>query len=234
MIARTLFITLALAGTAHAGDFDTGNKAAMAADFKGAAASFERSLAHGWAPGTLLDLGNAYASSGDVGHAILAYERARVLAPSDADIAANLAQARAEAGVTAPPRHAIDDQLAVLTSDDWTWLAVAGGVLMCAGLVALGWSLGRRTPRAMIVAGAVATLACSLAAARTAPSADRAIVVAKAQARLAPVATADPVFSAPAGEAVAIEQHHGDFVYVRDGDRSGWLPRTSVEPVIPR
>lgn len=234
MIARTALVTLALAaGTASAGALDAGNRAAMAGDAKGAAAAFERSLAHGWSPGALFDLGNAYASAGDPGHAILAYERARVLAPSDPSIAANLAQVRADAGLAAPHPGALERDLSVLTTDDWTWLAIAGGVLACIGVVALGWSVRRGAARALVATGALAALACGLAAARTAPDPDRAIVLAKAQARIAPVATADPVFTAPAGEAVTIEQRHGDFVYVRDGERTGWLPRTAVEQVIP-
>jgi hypothetical protein len=31
---------------------------------------------------------------------------------------------------------------------------------------------------------------------------------------------------------VRIEQRHGDFIFVRDGDRTGWLPSTAVERVI--
>jgi tetratricopeptide (TPR) repeat protein len=255
MITRTALVALALAaGTASAadvaagsasaadtpsaathgtGDFAAGNRAAMSGDFKAAAAAFERPLAHGWSPGTLFDLGNAYASAGDAGHAILAYERARVLAPSDPVIAANLAQVRAEAGVTTARPGAIARTLAVLTPDDWTWLAIAGGVLACAGIVVAGWSTRRRLARTLIAAGALGALACAFAAARTVPPADRAIVVTRTQARIAPAPVADPSFTAPAGEAVMIEQRHGDFVYVRDGEHAGWLPRGAVELVIP-
>jgi hypothetical protein len=234
MMFRNAIIALALAaGTASAGDFDAGNRAAVAGDAKAAAAAFERSLAHGWSPGALFDLGNAYASSGEPGRAVLAYERARVLSPANASIAANLAQVRAEAGVTAQPVGRVDRTRAVLTANDWTWLAIAGGVLACGGIVVAGWSTRRRLARTLIAAGALGALACAFAAARTVPPADRAIVLTRTQARIAPARVAEPAFTVPAGEAVRVEQRHGDFVQVRDREHTGWLPRGAVALLIP-
>ena len=51
-------------------------------------------------------------------------------------------------------------------------------------------------------------------------------------ARIAPFAAAEAAFTAPEGEVVHVEQERGDFVYVRDGDRTGWLPRTDVERIV--
>ncbi len=60
-----------------------------------AAAEYERILAAGLESGPLyFNLGNAYFRAGDVGHAILAYERARRLMPGDPDLRANLRFAR--------------------------------------------------------------------------------------------------------------------------------------------
>ncbi|MCI5132521.1 MAG: hypothetical protein D3904_13660, partial [Candidatus Electrothrix sp. EH2] len=47
----------------------------------------------------LYNLANTYAAAGQVGPAILNYERARHLAPGDADIQGNLAQIRKDAGL---------------------------------------------------------------------------------------------------------------------------------------
>jgi tetratricopeptide (TPR) repeat protein len=60
-----------------------------------AAAEYARILAAGLESGPLyFNLGNAYFRAGDVGHAVLAYERARRLMPSDPDLRANLRFAR--------------------------------------------------------------------------------------------------------------------------------------------
>ncbi len=229
MMFRILFALALVAGTASADDaFVAGNQAAMHGDAKAAAAAFER--APRWSAATLFDLGNAYASAGDRGRAILAYERARVLAPRDAAIAHNLARVRAEAGIGAPAPGMLAS--APLTSDDWAYLALAGIVLSCAGIVALGWAWRRRAGVLVTAAGALVATGAVLAAARTAPSRDRAIVLARTEAHIAPAANADAVFTAPAGEALTIAQRHGGFVQVRDGERAGWVPAEAVEPVI--
>lgn len=233
MMLRILAALALVAGTAAADEaFVAGNHAAVTGDAKSAAAQFERSLAHGWSAATLFDLGNAYASTSDWGHSILAYERAQLLAPRDPAIAANLAHVRADAGLSTSPPRSIDRTLAMLSPDEWTWLALGAGALACAGIVALGWAYRRRAAGTLVVAGVIAAAACGVAAARTAPSPDRAVVLARTEARLAPVATSDAVFTAPAGEDVRVGKHHGDFVRVRDGYRTGWLPKAAVERVV--
>ena len=64
-----------------------------------AAAEYERVLAAGWESGNLyFNLGNAWFRAGDVGRAVLDYERARRLLPRDPDVQANLSYAREQAG----------------------------------------------------------------------------------------------------------------------------------------
>jgi hypothetical protein len=196
-------------------------------------AALERTLAaDGWSPRVLYELGSAYAASGHPGPAILAFERAQLLAPRDAEIRADLSRVREAAGLAAPPPPSrIEAALGTLTSDEWTWLAIAAGILACTGTVALAWSIRRGAARTLLVGGvAVGALAISAAIA-VAPSPDAAIVVRGDLARIAPFAAADGAFTAPEGEQVSIEQQRGDYVYVRDGDREGWLPRLEVERI---
>ncbi|TMA39023.1 MAG: hypothetical protein E6J79_04720, partial [Deltaproteobacteria bacterium] len=66
-----------------------------------AAAEYERVLAVGWESGNLyFNLGNAWFRAGDVGRAVLDYERARRLIPRDPDLHANLSYARELTGNT--------------------------------------------------------------------------------------------------------------------------------------
>ena len=46
------------------------------------------------------------------------------------------------------------------------------------------------------------------------------------------VAAAEGAFTATDGEQVQIEQQRGEYIYVRDDDRAGWLPRSAVERVV--
>ncbi|HEY6036620.1 MAG TPA: hypothetical protein VIV58_20225, partial [Kofleriaceae bacterium] len=65
-----------------------------------------------------------------------------------------------------------------------------------------------------------------------APARDTAVVTHADTARIAPVAGAEEAFPAAEGETVHIEQQRADYVYVRDGDRYGWLPAGALERVL--
>jgi tetratricopeptide (TPR) repeat protein len=68
--------------------------------YEDAAREYQRLLESGIESGNLFfNLGNAYFKVGDVGRAILNYERAALFMPSDPDLAANLAYARSLTGV---------------------------------------------------------------------------------------------------------------------------------------
>ena len=231
--ALVMFACGAVAAAPAREAFVTGNAAAAAGDHGAAAADFERSLAaDGWAAGTLFDLGNAYAGAGQRGKAILAYERAHLLAPRDAAIVANLARVREAAGIAAPEPPRLDRMIATVSADEWSVLALAGSTLACLGIVGLAWSIRRRLARYVAIAGGLVALCASAAAIDVGEPQNQAIVIAGDSARIAPFTAAEVSFTAVEGERVRIERQRGDFVYVRDADRTGWLPRASVEPII--
>lgn len=74
---------------------EEGNRRYEQGDFAGAASAYEAVLAAGYESATLrYNLGNARFKAGELGRAILEWERARALAPRDADVLANLELAR--------------------------------------------------------------------------------------------------------------------------------------------
>ena len=75
--------------------FDEGNQRYQAGDFAGALEHYSRILTDGLESGELYyNLGNTYFKLGELGPAILYYERARRLMPGDDDLLANLDLAR--------------------------------------------------------------------------------------------------------------------------------------------
>ena len=75
--------------------FDEGNQRYREGDFDGALASYVQILDSGLESGELYyNVGNTYFKLGDLGPAILYYERARRLMPGDDDLLANLELAR--------------------------------------------------------------------------------------------------------------------------------------------
>jgi tetratricopeptide (TPR) repeat protein len=235
MIRRLAIAALVIfTATASADSFVAGNAAAAHGDHATAATSFEHTLAaRGWSTNALFDLGNAYASMNQRGLAILAYERALVLSPRDAAVATNLAHVREAAGIAQPTPSRVHAQLARLSSDEWAWIALAAVLLAAAALSARAWwPAQRRRAGALAVLGAVVAVLGFGAALIVAPAESAAVVIHAETARIAPVAGAEEAFPASEGESVEIEQQRADFVYVRDGDRSGWLPNRAVERVL--
>lgn len=87
------------------------------------------------------NLGNTYYRLGDLGHAVINYERALAVNPSNADAAANLAFVRTkiadkpedDSSFLGVMHHRV---IAVFSPDAWAWIAFVLFVLVC-GAVAL-------------------------------------------------------------------------------------------------
>ena len=236
MIRRLAIAALViLTASASADSFVAGNAAAAHGDHATAASSFERTLSErGWSTNALFDLGNAYASTGQRGLAILAYERALVLSPRDAAVATNLAHVREAAGIAQPVPSRTRAQLSRLSSDEWAWIALAAVLVAAAALSTRAWwPEQRRRAGSLAVLGGVVAAFGFAAALIVAPARSTAVVIHADTARIAPLAAAEEAFPATEGETVQIEQQRSDFIYVRDGDRYGWLPARALERVLP-
>jgi hypothetical protein len=172
-------------------------------------------------------------SSSTPGEAILALERAKLRFPRDPEVAANLATARATAGVSQPAHSRVDDAAATLTSDEWTWLSLGAGLLACCCVVAWAWRYRPSATRALALSGIAITALGITGAVISAPDPDRAIVTTTSTARISPFADAEAVFEALEGESVQIERERSGFFFVRDGDRGGWIPQTAATRIVP-
>ena len=93
----TVALELALVGVSagQSAFFDEGNQRYQAGDYEGALESYALIADSGFESGQLhYNIGNTYFKLGELGRAILYYERARRLLPGDDDVRANLALAR--------------------------------------------------------------------------------------------------------------------------------------------
>ncbi len=231
-------------------DLDAANRAYTDGDYPKAAQLFQQLIdTRGYSAPLCFNLANAQAKSGHVGDAILNYERARYLAPGDADIDHNLQLARKQAGLD--PDTFRWWQI-VLLSINWTvWLAI---MAVCAVLIFLA-TLGlayiaplssvlrlsvpvlRGTFRTIIFVALPLAMFMGFVELSTIGFNDRiegVIVASKAATlRLSPFDSADSIGTVPEGELVTVEDKHNDYLRIEARDHHyGWIEQKDIAPVI--
>lgn len=208
-----------------AASFDAANRLYEQQQYVEAARAFEALLAQQPTAAVWFNLGNAWLQSGEVGRAIAAYRHARRLEPRAADIAANLATARARVGLPGPP---LDFLQRWLSPDGWALLALAAVV---------GW-LGMQTARELYPACRKATgglvkslgvttvlaLAAALLVAWSIRGEHAVVTRADAPARFGPVEESQVAFTLPDGAEVRVLARRPGWLHVRDrAGREGWV-----------
>lgn len=192
----------------------------------------------GYSASLLYNMANTYYQKKDVGKAILHYERALYLDPGNTDIQANLDLARKDFGLITEP--APDWQRFFdLLNLNW-WAILASGAFGAFSLIYL-----LRGIRPGVLKGApfkVISTVCILCfmvggtgAAMQYKNMSRGVVT-KDDARLlvSPFDSASSSASIKDGKIVQMAKSYKDYVLVKGRDgKSGWIKKTSVEPVVP-
>jgi hypothetical protein len=240
-------LPLFLSGTLRADDddpdaqLDAANRAYEAGHYDDSAKLFEQLIAdRGYSAPLCFDLGNAELKAGHVGPALLAYERARYLAPGDAGIEHNLQLARQKAGLTPDPYRWWQ---VVLRSIDWTvWAAVivVSLLLVLAALAGVAFSralVARKIFKTLLfVSVPLFLFFCfvELSAIGFNARVEGVIVTRNAVLRLSPFESAEQTGTLPEGELVTVEQRHDDYFWVdQRSHQSGWVEAKALEPVLP-
>src|SRR4051794_11208671 len=115
--------------------FAKANAEFAAGNFAGAISGYESLVKqHQWNASLFYDLGNAYFRTGDLGRAILNYERALALDPAQPEARANLQLVRDQARALELKSGWIEEHLRFLTPAQYTWLGavafwIAVGIL---------------------------------------------------------------------------------------------------------
>jgi tetratricopeptide (TPR) repeat protein len=237
LLAVTLVLLMATRGqAAPPTPMGDANHAFGEGHYTEAATAFERIIAvSGYSAPLLFDLGNAYLRDGKPVRAILAYERAQVLAPRDQAIATNLAVARTAASA-ADERTVISRAVQMLPTNTWTWLAAGAFWITVA---TLGIAMLSKRRRSWLVAlgacAAITTSASAVALTIASRDLDRGLVMESAPVLVSPFDSAQSDFALPAGSNVELGRTRDRYIFVHDAHgRSGWVERAQVEPLVPR
>ena len=183
------------------------------------------------------NIGNTHYRMGQLGEAILNYERALALEPQHPEAQANLRLVRDKARALELKRGGFERLIARGTPAQYT-IAAAVGFWMAAFALA-GLFLSRRKSASLVTATIVGVLTCAgsgfaLYRLETGSSGRAlAIVTAKSiEARLATADNAGTVLALPAGSEVKILSTRGGWTYADlPNDLRGWIPANSAERI---
>lgn len=210
--------------------------------FEEAIQGFQTLLAAGFAGGHVYyNLGNAYFKHGQLGQAILSYERARLRLPRDADLKFNLG--------TAQDRTLDADKLSRgVLSQTFFWL---GSLTLTECFLIFGltnmvfWFLlilriffKTDTVYYLLICGLALWLAAGLSlglkAFQTAAD-DRAVILgSEVSVRAGPEAKDTVLFQLHAGTVVHAERREGDWALIRLAeDKRGWVRAADAERIVP-
>jgi hypothetical protein len=197
----------------------------------------ELSAAGQWSHGALHNLGNAEWKVVRPGYAVLAWERARTLDPTDRNTIANLRFARTQARLIQPSRPWYEQFSEWLPASIWLCIAgisLWGGIALLSLPRLLGWR------RAGWHQGAAALLLAAFLLSTPALYGlyTRSLIgVAlddETSLRLTPTREGEELIKIPAGELARIERERGNYYYIRaEGDRAGWVEKRVFAKIWP-
>jgi hypothetical protein len=191
----------------------------------------------GYSAAALYNFANAFARAGKPGFAVLNYERAKLLDPSDPDIDANLSQVLVASGLP-PETHTRFERLTAIAGPrTLAWLGVLG--LLIAGTGALRLRFYPRHRRKFALATLLGTVLLGVSIADAVilwPVMQEAVVITKTTpVRVSPTLIEETLFTLPEATIVSTGAEHDGFVLVRTAaGRTGWAPSTSLAPVVPK
>ncbi len=239
LAALLLFLSLGSAAFAQRSPSVTrGNEEYLAGRFHEAAEQYENAMREGEMNAPLFhNLGNASYRAGELGRAVVNYERALALEPGNPEAAANLQLARDKARALQLKDTALDQLLRRVQPSHYA-IAGAAAFWIAAFVAAALWRAQRRSA-ALVTLLAVSLLvfaACVAAAYRleTGPRGRAfAIVTGKnIEARLATADTSGTVLALPPGSEIQLLSTRGEWSYAAlpNGSR-GWIPASGAERV---
>ena len=182
----------------------------------------------------LYNLGNSFARQGEPALAVVNYERARILAPLDSDVRANLRQLRASAGL-APGPSSFSDNLQWVSPNAAYWIGIVGLLLSGAAWLLLSFrSVYRLSSRIALGAGLVLMAFAVGDTLAIGQIMHRYVVLQPAVASASPASGVEPLFTVPPATVVQQQDDHAGFSLIRDSQgRVGWVPRNHLMPIIP-
>lgn len=236
ILAAVVFVTQ-IAAAATNDFFAQGISQYRDGDFPAATALFEKSATNHPSTGALINLGIVQWQRGHAGAAILAWERARWIAPFNRAANENLAFARNAAQVGGPRLKWYEILSTWLPPGWWVWLAGASLWLAAGALTLPGWFRRKNTDRPQVLAalGAGAFLICLTANLGVVSRTRLGVVLQKdAPLLLTPTSAGEVITTLAAGEPARCLRTHGNYRLIQTPDGTGWIAQDQFALIVPK
>ncbi len=189
----------------------------------------------GYSASALYNLANSFARAGKPGLAVLNYERARLLDPSDQDIEANLRHVRETSGLPPDSRSRFQRVAEFADPRILAWMGLFG--LSLTGIAAWMRVGGKTHRRKLLLAMwmGICLLGVSVAnAVALWPLIHEAVVISPSTpVRVSPVTEEEPLFVLPEASIVAVRAEHDGFALVQtQNGRSGWVQGANLVRIV--
>jgi tetratricopeptide (TPR) repeat protein len=223
----------------HARFFEAG-KAYRAQDFEKARELYGFLVQEGAATGAVwYNLGNTLYRAGDLGRAVLCYERARLFIPRDPDLDFNLRYVKDQRADAEPKETGaaqwLTDWLACASGSEVLAAVLVVNALFFAALAVQFWARKEWTYTLALALAIVWAPGLALGGVKWRILADdnRGVVVARElEVRAGPDPQDKVLFTLHAGSMVTWERNEGDWRLIRfSEERRGWAPAAGVELV---
>ncbi len=223
-----------------AASFDAACRAYEKGEYEKALRMNMQVLQDGFVSAALLyNIGNCYFRLGDIPRAILYYRRAWYLAPSDADIAANLTFALHVLGLEPLRSNRLLDLLRRLSVLHWAVVLIAAYWILCVLVTAMLWNsrvrrLGRKIALLMAIIALVALLGIgSWLPLLLCPEA--VITAPNTKVLFAPLPGSTLHFYLPQGSLVRVRRARDGWLEVEAGPgQRGWVQESFLVRILPR
>ncbi len=217
--------------------FAAATEAYKAQNYDKAVASYEEILRGGRESGALYyNLGNSYFKKGNLGKAVLNYERARRLIPRDSDLNFNASHARSRAGVPEAPggfgAELVEQRIRNWTDRELAWTLCGLALLLAAAHVSsLFGRWPQRARRAALGFLCVVWLICAGGfAVKLEAEKDLAVAVVAGEAKFEPREDATTHFRVTEGARAKVLRVEDAWAKIRRGDgKAGWVPENVFE-----
>jgi len=237
MIFLLMWSGTGLAGQAQIDRFVQANDAYARGNYDQALSDYTEILSSGRVSGPLFyNIGNAYFKTGDLGRAVLNYERALRYIPRDRDLQANYRYVLSQTGKAyqSRPEFLWDRVPGILTHNEFCWI-FAGLIASFAALHLWGlygrWRSLLRVLSMGIVGGLIMATIAGLQV-QSQQDKSRAVILRAGPARFEPREDATAYFSLFEGELVDLIKKEKKWMKIKQFDgKTGWVQSDIIEKI---